>query len=136
VGEKLTYSKLRDILREEDESELPIDIKDDFYINAIQLIKELEKKAKENPEIYSNEYLNAKSTFERLLEVRIRKILYMAYAKQPTNLTETEQELYDKIVSNIEQFKNIISQMQKADIQDKEIEKGKVKIRIKKFIPL
>lgn len=134
--EKLTFSKLRDILREEIKAgNSIIKIDDEFYRDALNFLSDLEKKAKQQPDLYYNDYSTAKATFERLLDERIRKILILAYSGQEdlSNLSETERMLCKSIINDTNQFKEHIYMLaQKKEI----IEEGKKKIRIKKHVPL
>jgi len=134
----LTYAQLRDALRAELDSSFPLNIDDDFYDKAKKLLKELEKKVMENPEIYYNEWLNAKLTFQNLVKERIRKILELVYREEKglNNLTEDEKILYKKITEGIDEFKQKVFSLQIEKSRDEEIEQGKVKIKIKKDIPL
>ncbi|MEM4295672.1 MAG: hypothetical protein QXS91_02605 [Candidatus Anstonellales archaeon] len=137
ANEKLTFSKLRDILREEMQSgNAIIKLDENFYKNALEFLTELEKKAKQQPDLYYNDYSSARATFERLLDERIRKILVLAYSEQADlgNLTEIEKALCKKVISNINEFKEQVY-MLKEKKEQVNID-GKKKIKIKKYVPL
>lgn len=139
--EKITYTKLRDKLRQEKETNGLTQIEEDFYKQCLALIKELEKKAKDDPEIYYRDYENVKRTFDDILSLRLNKIIESAKlnagieTKEPENMIRKERELYNALREKINDFKESIRNIETAFISE-EIEEGKAKIKIKKYIPL
>lgn len=148
-GNFITWEKIRNIKREEENSEGLVKLPDDFFPGVNEYIK---KKTK-----LGNDYevKQIKSMLDDIIKIRTKKVLrysvYSADANELDNLTEKEEEIQNTVVELINDYKESVgleaSKKEKEDdikeetkvkdlnVQEVKLKPGKVLIRVLDDIP-
>ncbi len=103
------YTKLRKLEQRERRSPELMNIGDDFFEEALQHIRQLERRLEEerskNPSskkvmLISDELRNAKRSLEKIYERRQKKVVFAAVGSHtPKHLTRQERRFYDRLVA-------------------------------------
>lgn len=122
----LTFERLRDIRKNERNSDTLTELEEDFFKKAEDYLDRKRRIGDEN----SSEYRTAKHMVEDIIDTRAKKIMKLAFLSTKTkipakNLLEDEKELFQKLKENLKKHQENLRANMEAQESDDESEEVK-----------